>query len=56
MAAALSRRCGAQAQIGVDHVYIGFMPAEFAGALAKRVLEPKAFLIAHHLMGVDWRM
>src|SRR4029077_9728985 len=27
------------------------MPTEFAGALAKRVLQPQALLIAHHLMG-----
>lgn len=40
----------AQAEIGVDHVNIGFMPSEFAGALAKRVLEPQALLIAHDLV------
>src|SRR5882757_3219038 len=27
------------------------MPTEFAGALAKRVLQPQALLIAHHLVG-----
>jgi hypothetical protein len=41
----------AQAEIGVDHVDVGFMPSEFASALAQRVLEPQALLIAHHLMG-----
>lgn len=41
----------AQAEIGVDHVDIGFMPPEVASALAQRVLEPRALLIAHHLMG-----
>lgn len=50
-AAALRRRCSAQSEIGVDHVDIGVMPAEFASALAKSLLEPKAFLIAHHLVG-----
>lgn len=49
---ATAMRCGraAQAEIGVDHVDIGFMPSEFAGALAKGVLEPQAFLIAHDLV------
>ena len=50
-AAALRGRCPAQAEIRIDHVDIGLMPSEFAGALAKRVLQPQALLIAHDLMG-----
>src|SRR5690606_8070532 len=38
----------AQAKISIDHIDIGFMPSEFASALAQRVLEPQALLIAHH--------
>ena len=40
-AAALRGRRAAQAEIGIDHVDIGFMPSEFAGALAKRVLQSR---------------
>ena len=49
-AAAPRGRGAAQAEIGIDHVDIGLMPSEFAGALAKRVLEPQALLIAHDLV------
>jgi hypothetical protein len=38
-----------QAEIAIDHVDIGLMPTEFASALAKRVLQPQALLVAHHL-------
>ncbi len=48
-------RCAAEAalrhQVGIDHIDIGFMPSEFASALAKRVLHPQTFLIAHDLVG-----
>src|SRR4029077_15281911 len=50
-AASLRGRRATQAEISVDHVDVGFMPSEFAGALAKRILQPQAFLIAHHLVG-----
>jgi len=46
--------CGgraAQAKVGVDHIDIRLMPAEFVGALAEGVLKPQAFLIADHLVG-----
>src|SRR3984885_4190067 len=50
-AASLCDRRPAQAEIRINHVDVGLMPSEFASALAKRVLEPQAFLIAHHLVG-----
>ena len=50
-AAPLRDRCSAQAEIRIDHVDIGLMPSEFASALAQRILEPQAFLIAHYLVG-----
>jgi len=41
----------AEAKVGVDYVNVRLMPAEFVSALAEGILKPKAFLIAHHLMG-----
>ena len=44
--------CSAQAKIGIDHVDVGLMPAEFSGrADAASILQPQALLVAHHLMG-----
>ena len=43
--------CSAQAKIGIDHVDVGLMPAEFVGALTQPILQPQALLVAHHLMG-----
>jgi hypothetical protein len=40
----------AQAKIGIDYIDVSLMPSEFAGALAQRVLQPQALLIAHDLV------
>jgi len=50
--AALRGGRAAQAEIGVDQVDVGLMPSQFVGALAKRVLQPQALLIAYDLV---WR-
>jgi len=45
--------CGrgtAQTEIRVNYINVGLMPSKIAGALAKRVLQPQALLIAHDLM------
>ena len=40
----------AQAEIGVDHLDGGLLPAELASALAERVLQAQALLVGQHLM------
>src|SRR5581483_12216912 len=50
-AAAAGGGSAAQTEIRIDHVDVGLMPTEFASALTKRVLQTKALLIAHYLMG-----
>src|SRR4051794_10049231 len=49
--AALRGGSTAQAEIGIDHVDVGVMPAELASALPKSVLQPQTLLIAHDLVG-----
>jgi hypothetical protein len=45
----------AHAEIGVDHVDIGLMPTELAGALLQRILQTKAPLFVSTWCGVDCR-
>ncbi len=40
------RRGPTDAEISIDNVNIGFMPAKFTSALAECVLQPQALLIA----------
>ena len=45
--------CGggaAAAEIIIDHLDVSLTPAEFAGALAQRILQPQALLVAQHLL------
>src|SRR3954447_5423658 len=49
-AAAWRSRSAAPADISIDHVDVGVMPAELASALPERVLQPQALLIAHNLV------
>lgn len=41
----------AQAEVGVDDVDVGGVPAQLTCALAERVLQPQAFHVAYHLSG-----
>ena len=47
---ALQGRRTAAAEVAVDHLDIGLEPAEFPRALAQRVLQPQALLVAQHLL------
>jgi hypothetical protein len=40
----------AAAEIAVDHLDVSLTPAEFAGALAQRILQSQALLVAQHLL------
>ena len=42
----------AQAEIGVDDLDVGLLPAEIAGTLAKRILQAQALLVAQDLVRV----
>ena len=45
----------ALAEVGVDDLDVGLLPAEVAGALAKRILQAQALLVGQNLVRVDWR-
>src|SRR5690625_1046204 len=49
-AVALCSRSCAQTEIGIDDIDIDITPAQFTGALAQRVLQAQALLVAHDLM------
>lgn len=42
--------CTAHSKIRIDHIDVELTPPEFASAVAERILQPQALLIAHDLV------
>jgi hypothetical protein len=40
----------AEAEVGIDDLDVGIMPAELLGPLVQRVLQPQALLVGDHLV------